>query len=507
MRCETDTLRKERYRIEENILFGKYRIISTLGTGNSSTVYLARHLKLKVYRAIKCIPKDTADTSSIFTEGSPYSEAYLLKTLNHPGIPLIYDIDEDDTFIYLVEEFIQGDSLEDMIHYPEHNISQELILKYGIQLCDILDYLHHIAPYPILYQDLKPEHIIVCGNQIKLIDFGIASFFTGSGQNFQKYGTDGFVAPEAYLGHSIHPASDIYSLGKVLSLMADATSAPCSPQLLDTIQTATSFDEENRYQSAAELKEALIKVRGMAAFHSAATDTACQHSSHLIRQIAVLGSRPGAGATHFAVSLVSILNQNRYNSLYLSKEQDEPLFAMTSSDALWHETDGIYYHGAFAGIPDYGAGIDCPLPENALLVTDYGDQIEECLHSQKEDLIFLILSGSIWDMPDALSLIHSFPLPEKLILICNYNNKKAAKKYAKLLKMPVYCFPVNCNPFRVTAKCERSVIQIIERKEVDTHFRNRTKWNKIPFYHWHHRLLFRCGRHTSGNRPGKSMWL
>ena len=102
--------------------------------------------------------------SSFSLKADFLSEADLLKNLNHPGIPLIYDIDEDDDFIYMIEEFIQGDSLEDFILHQDY-ISQELIIEYGIQLCDILDYLHHITPYPILYQDLKPEHIILCGNQ------------------------------------------------------------------------------------------------------------------------------------------------------------------------------------------------------------------------------------------------------------------------------------------------------------------------------------------------------
>lgn len=70
------------FRYKPTTLFGKYRVLSTLGTGNSSTVYLAEHIRLNVYRAIKCIPKDTSLVSS------PSSEATLLKNLNHPGIPL-----------------------------------------------------------------------------------------------------------------------------------------------------------------------------------------------------------------------------------------------------------------------------------------------------------------------------------------------------------------------------------------------------------------------------------
>ena len=84
----------------------------------------------------------------------------------------------------MIEEYIQGESLETFVSHQK-SISEELIVKLGIQLCDIFTYLHHLSPYPILYQDLKPEHIILCGDQVKLLDFGIASFFTVFEKNFQ----------------------------------------------------------------------------------------------------------------------------------------------------------------------------------------------------------------------------------------------------------------------------------------------------------------------------------
>ena len=93
----------------------------------------------------------------------------------------------------MIEEYIQGESLETFVSHQK-SISEELIVKLGIQLCDIFTYLHHLSPYPILYQDLKPEHIILCGDQVKLLDFGIASFFTGFGKNFQLYGTSRYCA-------------------------------------------------------------------------------------------------------------------------------------------------------------------------------------------------------------------------------------------------------------------------------------------------------------------------
>lgn len=512
VRCETDTPRKEQYRIEETILFGKYRIISVLGAGSSGTVYLARHLKLDVYRAIKCIPKDTAlcksaaGRSSDFSESSLLDEANFLKTLNHPSIPLIYDIDEDDDFLYMIEEFIEGESLENFILYQNH-IPQELIIEYGIQLCEILDYLHHVTPYPILYQDLKPEHILLCGNQIKLIDFGIASFLIGSGNHSQRYGTEGFAAPEAYLGHAVGVAADIYGLGKVLSFMADAAKPLCSAELLRIISKASSEAEAARYQTASELKDALLTLRKPDLISENHTHFSCQASSHSIRKIAVLGSRPGAGATHFAISLVSALNHKKRKSIYLPANHSNTLTAMAESNIFWKETGGIFHYEQFSGIPHYGNGLESLIPEDAILVYDYGTCMEEFSQDPEADLIFLVMSGSLWDMPDCIPFARQFQAQENVCFICNYDNKKAAKKYARQLKKSVYCFPFDCTPFHSTAKKERLIMHIIQKKEVNHHVRHWWKRDKTSFDHRHRRLRFRSRRHTSCSRPGKFLRL
>lgn len=87
MRCEYDTPRKERISHRYQIIVWQIPYYFDFGAGSSGTVYLAEHLKLKVYRAIKCIPKDTARNTSNFSEEQLLKEAGLLKNLNHPGIP------------------------------------------------------------------------------------------------------------------------------------------------------------------------------------------------------------------------------------------------------------------------------------------------------------------------------------------------------------------------------------------------------------------------------------
>ena len=465
------------YRIDTKLLFGKYRIISTLGAGSSGTVYLAEHLKLKVYRAIKCIPKDTARNTSNFSEEQLLKEAGLLKNLNHPGIPLIYDIDEDDHFFYMIEEFIQGDSLEDLILHQEI-IPEEQFINYGMQICAVLDYLHHLSPYPILYQDLKPEHIILCGNQVKIIDFGIASFITVFGKNFQLYGTEGYAAPEALNGDTVTTASDIYSLGKVLEALARACTPDCSETLTHIIEKAADRNPDSRYQTATDLMLALSELAGeknpvkkglIFRQSSKKRYSACHSFAHLIKNIAVIGSRSGAGATFFSVSLVNTLNHRHIPCCYIPMDHSDNLISMTQTGISLTEHEGIFQSKNFTATPCYGPGIEDPVLPSVIRVRDFGTHTSEYSDFGHFDLTFILLSGSPWDFADTLSFISRFENTGSYIYICNHGNKNAAKKYARYLKNPVYCFPEDTNPFYVTPEKERLIMQILQRKELIHH--------------------------------------
>lgn len=85
------------------VLFGKYQLYGILGTGRAGTVFLAVHLGLEEYRAIKRVPK------SFLTFERLRHEALVLKELRHPGIPIIYDVEEDEFYSYLIEEYLEGD--------------------------------------------------------------------------------------------------------------------------------------------------------------------------------------------------------------------------------------------------------------------------------------------------------------------------------------------------------------------------------------------------------------
>lgn len=421
-----------------------------LGTGSFGTVYLAEHLKLKIYRAIKRIPRNVADKSFFSLDSGFPKEAELLKNLSHPGIPLIYDIDEDDDYIYMIEEFVQGESLESYVLHQEY-ISQELIIKMGIQLCDVLDYLHHLSPYPILYQDLKPEHIIVCGNQLKLIDFGIASFFTGSGKAYQIYGTDGFVAPEALSGQPATPSADIYGAGRILEFLANAADFNCPIQLKHIIRCATAAEPSERYPTAGDMKSALIRAQHQP----------CRHSSHLIKNLAVIGSRPGAGATHIAIALTSTLGKKGFPALYLPMDKTDTLGAIARAKAHVTERDGIFSCGYFRGMPDYGEGVFLPLPPKDCYVKDYGTRPVALSELEMMDIILFVLSGAAWDIQEAAAYGKQLSLLPQTVFICNHANQSAARELARLLGRRVYCFPHDLDPYRVSAEKERLFSKIL----------------------------------------------
>ena len=90
---------------EDKIIAGRYRVLAVLGRGYSGTVFLAEHTGLQALRAVKCISRKHVMYRQFL------KEAMLLKNLKHPGIPLIYDLEEEGENLYIIEEYIKGESV------------------------------------------------------------------------------------------------------------------------------------------------------------------------------------------------------------------------------------------------------------------------------------------------------------------------------------------------------------------------------------------------------------
>ena len=427
------------------ILSGRYQIIRSLGTGQTSTVYLARHLSLDAERAIKVIPKTGASPVSVLTE------AQLLKSLNHPGIPMIFDIEEDDSNYYLVEEYIQGESLEAYLLHHKF-ISSDLFLSFCEQLCDIFRYLHSLHPAPILYQDLKPEHIIVCGTQLKLIDFGVTWNTGSSGNNFKRFGNAEFSAPEVRSGEIPSITSDIYSLGKIIQFLAGSQSFHNSRNIRHIIQKATSPEPDHRYETVDDLILAL--------------QTALQQKRqpHLFETIAIVGSCKGSGCTHLAISLVSTLNELGQCTFYHERNSSDHVRQLLRHQRNWKEKDGYYILKSWMGFPFYGPGIEIPKTGPALHIYDFGaDYTKEALSDA--DLILLLCADAPWHWNDALRKADLLQLyQDRVRFVCNPGSQVSSRFYAKQFHAPVYSYFYDPDPFQVTREKRDFALRLLSEK-------------------------------------------
>jgi serine/threonine protein kinase len=248
--------------------------------GGMGAVYRARD---KNFTAIRLVAvkemisqvTDPATRRSIFQIFE--REANMLATLRHPTIPRIYDYFTVDDRAYLVLEFIQGKNLEQLLSETHAFFPEEQLLSWAIELCDVLEYLHQHKPEPIIFRDVKPSNIMnTLQNHISLIDFGIAKVFE-SGQKNTMVGTQGYSPPDQYRGEAT-PKVDIYALGAtlhhLLTLRDPQLEAPfsfgerpiteinlnVSKEFAAVVERALEYKPEDRYESAAEMKEALINV-------------------------------------------------------------------------------------------------------------------------------------------------------------------------------------------------------------------------------------------------------
>lgn len=191
---------------------GAYTVVRTLGHGSFGAVYEAIDLRAPERRtAIK-------ETFEAATVRSFQREFEALVNLRHPNLPRYYEMFEADGCGYLVMEFVPGQSLDEILARQKGPLSEQLVVAYAEQLCDLLSYLHSQHP-PIIHRDIKPHNIRVTPEgQVKLVDFGL---FKQGVQRTRKtlhgLGTLEYMPLEQFdWSGGTDQRSDIYSLGATL---------------------------------------------------------------------------------------------------------------------------------------------------------------------------------------------------------------------------------------------------------------------------------------------------
>ncbi len=249
------------------VIDGKYKILSEIGRGGMSVVYLAINEKANKTWAIKEVRRDGKNDYNMVRQ-SLITEIETLKSVHHPKLPSIVDIIEDDDSFIIVMDYIEGRSMDTILDEKGAQ-PEEYVKEWAKQLCDVLGYLHSQNP-PIIYRDMKPSNIMLRPDgDITIIDFGTAKKYDIALESTTGLGTAGYAAPEQYGGRGrTDERTDIYAFGMTLyslltnidprkTVIADKSIRKINPSFsrgLDKIIVkCTQDDALLRYQSCAEL--------------------------------------------------------------------------------------------------------------------------------------------------------------------------------------------------------------------------------------------------------------
>ena len=286
---QSDKLLQGRHK---GFILGRYRLLSLLGAGEMSAVYLAEHILMERRCAIKVLPANKVQDTSYL--GRFHREARAVASMNHSNIVRAYDVDkqtESGTDIhFLVMEYVEGRNIEQIVK-EQGPLDYVAAVDYIRQAADGLGHAHQSG---MVHRDVKPGNLLIDSTSVvKLLDLGLARFFKTSDEESltikhdeKVLGTADYLAPEqAVDSHQVDARADIYSLGCTLyfaltghppftdgtlvqRLLAHQTKSPPSVryerpdidedllQILDKMMAKKAAD---RYQTAADVSEALAR--------------------------------------------------------------------------------------------------------------------------------------------------------------------------------------------------------------------------------------------------------
>ena len=282
--AETKTLLKHRQELTTGSNFaGRYQVIEEMGRGGMGKVYKVIDTKLKEELALKIIHPEIAVEEKIIERFG--NELKMARKISHKNVCRMYHLEEDEGIHYLTMEFIQGESLKDMIGMMGQ-LSPGQALSVVKQVCEGLTEAHKLG---VVHRDLKPSNIMIDreGNA-RIMDFGIARSLKAKGitRTGTMIGTPEYMSPEQVEGLETDQRSDLYSLGVILYEMVTGripfdgetpfsialkhkSEKPQDPRKINSqipenisrmIMKCLEKDREKRYQTAEELLSELGKI-------------------------------------------------------------------------------------------------------------------------------------------------------------------------------------------------------------------------------------------------------
>ncbi len=260
---------------------GRYIVKQVLGQGGMGAALLATDIRLDSKTVvIKELISDNVDQTKLQEDVRNFKrEVATLAHIDHPLVPNVTDHFQEGKRYFMVQEYIDGENLEQQIERLNQPLKEREVLICGSQILDVLDYLTQQTP-PIVHRDIKPANIIISSRDRRahLVDFGIAR--ADVARNAQRkqtsgLGTPGYAPPEQYQGNA-DPRSDLYALAATLHHLltnrdprdhppfnyppARTLNPQLSPETEQVLTHALNNDRSQRYQSAIAMKQDIDNI-------------------------------------------------------------------------------------------------------------------------------------------------------------------------------------------------------------------------------------------------------
>lgn len=477
------------------VISDKYAVIKEIAVTKHTSIFLVRHIQLDALRIAKVVSKQIPDYSRV------HKEAMLIKDLKYDGLPIIYDIEEDDISICIIEEYIAGKSLEKYIQECA-SLSMEQITDISVSVCNIIEYLHKEAK--IVHLDIKPQNIIVQEKQIHrkkrlvvhLIDFDSSRRSDDDTGGF--YGTLGYAAPEQFFGKGSF-SSDIYSIGILIAYMASDghlqsfMDDTCSVYHLSSkpigtvIEKCLRHNQNQRYQSIDQLKSELEAIRDKKLFNN----ISARNKEQEIIDIYVSGTRHGAGTTHFCLCMASFLAKRRKTVIVIRHGDCNDL---KSEKILRYLKNGVAVKCGVVIRPEYSGCVDDEHTTFSYRIHDMGTDRGQ--HAGRMN----ILIGDCGYRRNDYNIMEKSQ--EDTIIFINHISGDDFYRFCRTYtgNQKLYRFPCVYDWHKGSRLFEEAMFEVFGLSEKNT-WSERKKAVKDMCS----RLMYRCRHNTSWNYAGKSL--